>query len=188
MKKIALFLAEGFEEIEALTVVDLARRARLEIQTVSISEEKEVPGSHGILVTADEVIGNIDFEELDMIVLPGGLPGTDNLENCTLLQEKIRYFLQTGRQVAAICAAPRIFGHLGVLEGKQAVCYPTMEGELKGAQIPDTTTAVSGNLITARGMGCAIDFGLKIVEHYAGKDKARELEEQIVYGIYRRED
>ena len=108
MKKIALFLAEGFEEIEALTVVDLARRARLEIQTVSISEEKEVPGSHGILVTADEVIGNIDFEEFDMIVLPGGLPGTDNLENCTLLQEKIRYFLQTGRQVAAICAAPRI--------------------------------------------------------------------------------
>ena len=168
MKKIALFLAEGFEEIEALTVVDLARRARLEIQTVSISEEKEVPGSHGILVTADEVIGNIDFEEFDMIVLPGGLPGTDNLENCTLLQEKIRYFLQTGRQVAAICAAPRILGHLGVLEGKQAVCYPTMEGELRGAQIPDTTTAVSGNLITARGMGCAIDFGLKIVGHYAG--------------------
>lgn len=184
MSKIAVFLAEGFEEIEALTVVDLARRAGIDTQTVSITDKHIVTGSHDIRVEADTCIADIAFDALDMIVLPGGMPGTTNLEACEALTAQVRAFLEAGKRVAAICAAPGILGRMGLLEGKTAVCYPSVEPDLKGAHIPQTEVAKDGNLITGRGMGTAHAFALAIVEELCGAEKAKALGENIVYRVY----
>ena len=125
MSHIAVFLAEGFEEIEGLTVVDLCRRAGIQTDMVSITEEKTVLGSHGIQVVADITFDEVDFDALDMIVLPGGLKGTQNLEACEALMEQVEKFHQAGRYLSAICAAPSIFGHKGYLKGREACSYPT---------------------------------------------------------------
>lgn len=184
MSKIAVFLAEGFEEIEALTVVDLARRAGIDTQTVSITDQKGVTGSHDIRVEADACIADIAFDTLDMIVLPGGMPGTTNLEACAALTAQVRAFLEGGKRVSAICAAPGILGRAGLLNGRTAVCYPSVEPDLKGAAIPQTEVAVDGMLITSRGMGTAQAFALAIVEALCGKEKAKALGENIVYRVY----
>ena len=121
---VAVFFANGYEEIEALTVVDLTRRAGIETWMVSITEERSVIGSHGIEVSMDKILKEVNFDEVDMIVLPGGMPGTLNLEACKELMEKVKEFDQAGKYISAICAAPTVFGHLGLLEGKKACCYP----------------------------------------------------------------
>ena len=184
MSKIAVFLAQGFEEIEALTVVDLARRAGIDTRMVSISDERRIVGSHEIAVEADACIADTDFAALDMIVLPGGMPGTTNLEACDALCAQVRAFLENGKRVSAICAAPGILGRMGLLDGKTAVCYPSVEPDLKGAAIPQKEVAVDGNLITSRGMGTAITFALAIVEALCGEEKAKALGENIVYEVY----
>lgn len=184
MSKIAVFLAEGFEEIEALTVVDIARRAGIDTQTVSITDEKGVTGSHGIRVEADMCIAETGFDGLDMIVLPGGMPGTKNLEACDVLTAQVRAFLENGKRVSAICAAPGILGRMGLLEGKTAVCYPSVEPDLTGATVPQTEVATDGHLITGRGMGTAVAFALAIVEALCGKEQATALGKDIVYRVY----
>ena len=184
MSHIAVFLADGFEEIEALTVVDIARRAGIETDMVSISAERSVTGSHDITVEADKVLSDVDFSALDMIVLPGGMPGTTNLEACEALTSQVRAFLESGKRVAAICAAPGILGRMGLLDGRTAVCYPSVEPDLKGATIPQTEVAVDGNLITSRGMGTALAFALAITEALCGKEKAQELGRGVVYRVY----
>ena len=184
MSRIAVFLAQGFEEIEALTVVDIARRAGIDTQTVSITDSRKVVGSHDIAVEADVCIADVEFDALDMIVLPGGMPGTTNLEACESLTAQVRAFFENKRRVSAICAAPGILGRMGLLKGRTAVCYPSVEPDLKGATIPQTEVAVDGNLITGRGMGCAIPFALTIVEVLCGKEKAETLETGIVYRVY----
>ena len=184
MSKIAVFLADGFEEIEALTVVDICRRADIRTETVSVTETRVVTGSHGITVEADKVISDIRFDKLDVIVLPGGMPGTKNLEACNVLTEAVRAFDNAKKTVCAICAAPGILGRMGLLEGRTAVCYPSVEPDLKGATIPQTEVAVDGNLITSRGMGTAIAFSLAIVEALCGKEKAQEVGKSIVYRVY----
>lgn len=181
MSKIAVFFADGYEEIEALTVVDLCRRAGIETIMVGVTNDKCVTGSHGIPVVMDMGLLDVDFDSLDMIVLPGGMPGTKNLEACELLMDKVDAFFAAGKDVAAICAAPSIFGHRGIVDGKKACCYPGFEEHMTGAVVTKNSVEAEGNVITSRGMGCAIDFSLAIVEKYAGAEKAKALSEAIIY-------
>ena len=183
MANIAIFLANGFEEIEALTVVDLCRRAGLTIDMVSVTDSLQVIGSHGIEVKADKVIDDLDFDAMDMLVLPGGMPGTTNLENTEKLMENIRAFDSKGKYISAICAAPGVFGRAGLLQGKKACVFPGLEGELKGADVQMSETTVDGHILTSRGMGTAMAFGLAIVERFCGKETADELGKKVVYKI-----
>ena len=181
MIKTAIFLADGFEEIEALTVVDLLRRASIGITMVSIMEGRTVIGSHRISVEADELLKDVDFDNIDMIILPGGMPGTTNLDNCEPLKARIREFADEGKKLAAICAAPTVYGKMGLLEGKKACCYPGRESDLLGADVQMGEVTKDGNFITSRGMGTAIAFGLAIIEEYLGESAAAAMAEKIVY-------
>ncbi len=181
MSKVLLFLADGHEEVEAYTVVDIARRAGIELTTVSITGKKEVTGSHSITTIADCLLEEADFNSADMIVLPGGMPGTRNLEACETLMKKVDEFFKEGKYLAAICAAPTIYGHKGYLGGKKATCYPGMEGELTGAKFSRADVAKDGKFITSRGVGTAIPFALAIVEELKDKDTAKKLAASIVY-------
>jgi len=181
MKKIAIFFAEGYEEIEALTVVDLCRRCGLEVEMISVTEERQVKSSHGVVVQMDQVFSQANFAEYDMLVLPGGMPGTKNLEAHEGLIAQVDAFYAAGKYIAAICAAPSIFGHRGILKGRRACCFPSFEDHLEGAQVTEGPVEISDKVITARGMGVAIDFGLAIVEVFCGKEKAQEIAEKIVY-------
>ena len=181
MKKIAIFFAEGYEEIEALTVVDLCRRAGIWVDMVSVTDSLQVTGAHGIPVVMDKMLAEVEFDTLDMLVLPGGMPGTRNLEQVPLLMEQVKAFAAAGKYIAAICAAPSVFGHLGLLEGKNACCYPGFEEELTGANVMFHPCEADGNIITSRGMGCAIDFSLKIIEKLENDDTASKIGRQIIY-------
>lgn len=181
MKKAAVFFGTGYEEIEALTVVDLLRRAGIEAVCVSIDNEKHVTGSHKISVEMDAGIDGIDFDSFDILVCPGGMPGTKNLEACKKLTDKLREFYDSGKLLGAICAAPSIFGHMGILKGKKACIYPGMEAELAGAEIVYDKVVKSDNVITSRGMGTAIEFGLEIVASLLDRETADKLGKTIVY-------
>ena len=181
MAKTVLFLANGFEEIEALTVVDLLRRQGIEITTASITDSVEVTGSHNITVKADTVLGKVDFSSFDMLILPGGQPGTTNLGNCKKLTDAIIKHNDAGKDLAAICAAPTVYGKLGLLQGKRACCYPGCEDGLLGADVQTTEVTVDGNFITSRGMGTAIPFGLAIIERFCGKAAADDMAKKIVF-------
>ncbi len=183
MGKVCVFLAEGMEEIEALTVVDLCRRADIELSTVSITDVKEVTSSHNIMVQADELLSDINFDEVDMIVLPGGMPGTLNLEACEALMTQVDAFDREGRYLAAICAAPSILGHRGLLKGRSACCYPSFESHLEGAQVTDSRVEVSEHIITSRGMGTAIEFALAIVARMKGSACAEKIKQAIIYEL-----
>ncbi len=180
MKKAGIFFADGFEEIEALTAVDLLRRAGIETDMISIAS-KTVEGVHGIRVIADKLLSETDFDQLDMIILPGGGPGTDNLEACGELMEQLDLFYQKGEPIAAICAAPGILGHRGMLKGRKACSYPAREDQLEGAEVVHDEAVLDGNIITGRGAGCAIPFALLIVEYFQGQKAADDLAEAIVY-------
>ena len=185
-KHVAVFLAEGVEEIEALTVVDLLYRAGIPCETVSITNSSTVTSSHDVSIVCDREIDDtrFDFDDYDMIVLPGGMPGTTHLGECDDLTDQVTRFARDGRQVAAICAAPTILASLGLLEGKRATCFPDLQGKLveAGATLCQDEVVIDGNIITSKGMGTAIAFGLAIVAHYLGQDVADELGRKIVYG------
>lgn len=181
MERVCVFLGEGFEEIEALAVVDLLRRADIDTRMVSVTADRTVTGSHGIPVIVDWELSEVDFEQVKMLVLPGGLRGTEALESCGELMEQVDAFMEAGKMVCAICAAPSILGRRGLLKGKKATVYPGFESHLRGAEVVEAPAVTDGNLITARGMGCAIDFGLAIVEHLKGEKAKEALAEQIVY-------
>ena len=172
MKRIAIFFAEGYEEIEALTVVDLCRRADIQVDMVSVTDSLTVTGAHQIPVVMDKLLADVDFACYDMLVLPGGMPGTVNLEKVPVLMEQVKAFAAAGKYIAAICAAPSVFGHLGLLKGKTACCYPGFEEDLTGAAVTDKSCAVDGNIITARGMGCAIDFSIAIISELKNEEKS----------------
>lgn len=180
MQRSFLFLAEGFEEIEALAVVDVIRRSGMTIHTVSITNNKEVTGSHGITVKADLTLGEADFSDSEWLICPGGMPGSVNLYNCKPLCDLIK---NHKGKVAAICAAPAVvLAPLGILEGKEATCYPGFEEELRknGATVKDERVVVAGNVITANGPFSALRFGLAIVANSLGTDKAREVGEGML--------
>lgn len=181
MNQIAIFFAEGYEEIEALAVVDVCRRCGLTIDMVSITEEKYVAGSHNINVEMDKTYSQVNFEEYDMIVLPGGLKGTQGLEACEPLMKQVDAFYAEGKYIAAICAAPSIFGHRGILKGRSACSYPEFESHLEGAKVTMGPVEISDNVITSRGMGTAIDFGLAISSVFVGKEKAAQTAEKFIY-------
>lgn len=181
MDKVGVFFAEGFEEIEALTVVDLLRRSQIDTVMVSVTGAKQVTGSHRITVEMDALLEEIDFAQMTMIVLPGGMPGTKNLDACDALMEQVEKFYKDGKDLCAICAAPSILGRRGMLSGKRACSFPEFESFLEGAQVTHNASETAGNIITARGMGCAIEFGLAIVEKLKGVAAAEQLAGKIVY-------
>lgn len=181
MKNVAVFLATGFEEIEALTVVDLLRRSGINTKMVSITDDLLVYGAHDIKVLADCIMEQIDFDSIHMIVLPGGMPGTTNLEQCELLLNQLERFFDEGKFISAICAAPKILGRKGMLVGKKACCYPGMEEYLQKAIVTKNEVEIDGNIITSRGMGCAIAFSLAIITVLLGKEKASIIKEAIVF-------
>jgi len=170
-----LFLADGFEEIEALTPVDMLRRAGIEVTTVSINKEKKVTGAHGIIVSADVLSSEIGPENIDMVILPGGLPGADNLRADHTVQLFIDEAVKKGAYVAAICAAPRILGEKMLLENKRATCYPGFEKYLKGAVCTGEGCVADGNIITAKGMGKALEFSVKLIEVLTSVEKAEKI-------------
>lgn len=180
--KVCVFFAEGFEEIEALTVVDLLRRAEVEVLIVSITDNLKVDGAHGISVLADTIFDEVDFSQVDMLVLPGGIPGTPNLAKHSGLIDKILEYNKEKKEIAAICAAPTILGELGLLEGKRAVCYPGKEEQLKKAIITDKMVESDENITTSRGVGTAIPFSLRLIERLKGEKTAQIIKEAIVYG------
>lgn len=181
MSQVCVFFAEGYEEIEALTVVDLLRRAGIDTTTVSITGQKLVTGSHRIPVMMDQLFEEMDFENADMLVLPGGMPGTKNLEAHQALMTLLDAFYEKGKYIAAICAAPSILGHRGMLEGKRACSFPEYESHLSGAQVSQNPVEISEHVITSRGMGCAVDFGLALVKVFKGQEAAEALADKIVY-------
>lgn len=180
-KKVAVFLADGTEEIEALTVVDLLYRAGIPVTTVSVGAGPDVRSSHGVRIVADETVGRLDFDDFDMLVLPGGMPGTAHLHACKPLTGQLLRFYKEGKPLAAICAAPTILADLGILEGRPATCFPGCEKDMKGAVLTREPATVAGKIITGRGMGCAIPFALAIVSYYLGEQTALTLADQIVY-------
>jgi len=179
-KKIAVHLADGFEEIEAVSIIDVLRRAGLEVVVVSVTGKPEVSGAHQLKIVADTLFERVNYDEIYMIVLPGGMPGAANLDAHAGLKAQIRHFNKENKQLAAICAAPLVYGNLGILEGKQAVCYPGFEKYLKGAEVLSEPVVESGNVITGRGPGTAIKFALKIVEKAVSVEKAELLAKQML--------
>lgn len=166
-----VFLADGFEEVEAITSIDLLRRAELEVRTVGVSSQT-VRGAHGIPVVCDLPESGTGPENLEMLVLPGGMPGTLNLEKSQVVQAFIRYAVQQGLPIGAICAAPSILGHLGLLDGKTITCYPGYESQMPLANYTGGVCEQAGNIITGRGAGTATEFALLLVERLRGKERA----------------
>ncbi|MCI6061675.1 MAG: DJ-1/PfpI family protein [Dorea sp.] len=181
MKKVSVMLADGFEEVEALTAVDLLRRAKIYVDTVSITDDFTVHGAHGINVQTEDLFDEVDFSETDMIVLPGGMPGTTNLKEHEGLKKVLLRFAEEEKYIGAICAAPTVLDEIGILQGKRATCYPGVESQIKDAILTRTPVMRDGNIITGQGVGTAIDFALKLVEVLAGEEKAKEIAEAIVY-------
>lgn len=181
MKQVAVFLAEGLEEIEGLTVVDVLRRAGVEVTTISISEKKEVTGSHNITILSDALFSEADWSGLDGVILPGGMPGTTNLMEHEGVRKVIQKFADQKKLVAAICAAPSVLGQAGLLQGRRATCYPGFEEQLTGAQCCEEQVVRDGNIITSRGMGTAIPFALALTSYFLGQEKADEVKTSILY-------
>ena len=178
-----LFLADGFETVEALTTVDMMRRAALPLTTVSIGAGAGVISSHRVKVEADTTFDKVDFSDAEMLILPGGMPGSNNLRADERLCALLKDHASKGGDVAAICAAPFILGELGILEGKKATCYPGFEERLAGATVTEDPVACDGNCITSRGMGTAIEFGAAIVEKLADKATADHIKKSIIYSV-----
>ena len=175
-------LAEGFEEIEALTIVDILRRAGVDAQTVSITGEKRVMGTHGIPVEADVLFEEADYDACEMIVLPGGLSGADNLQaHEGLAKHIVDFAADDEKKLAAICAAPQVFGACGILEGKKATIYPSMEDCLCGGQATDDNVTVDGNIITGMGPALAMEFALVLAAELKGAAVSDAVAEGLLY-------
>ncbi|MDR3266033.1 MAG: DJ-1/PfpI family protein [Tannerella sp.] len=175
MKQVFLFLANGFEETEAIATIDVLRRGGLDVTSVSISDKNEVTGAHDIPVIADKLFTEVDFSTGEMLVLPGGMPGAANLNAHAGLKALLKQYVAEGKKLAAICAAPLVLGGLDLLQGKKATAYPGFEDTLRGATLVKDAVVKDGNIITGRGPGFALDFGLAIVEELQGKAKAGEV-------------
>ncbi|MGL4519841.1 MAG: DJ-1 family glyoxalase III [Phocaeicola sp.] len=175
MKTVYLFLAEGFEEIEAISPIDILRRAGVEVKTVSIGATKAVCGANGITVTADCLFEEMGADAADMLVLPGGMPGATNLDAHVGLGELILNYNEAGKPLAAICAAPLVLGKRGLLKGKKATCYPGFENFLEGATYTAALVEKDGTIITGKGPGAAFAFAFAIVEELCGPEMVAQL-------------
>lgn len=176
MKTSFIFLADGFEEVEALTSVDVMRRAGMPVATVSINAGREVTGAHGVTVVADSVYGDNDYSDAEWVVLPGGIPGAPNLASCEPLCQLLNDRDEQGGKIGAICASPAVvLGNLGLLAGRNAVCYPGMEETVEGVNWGKTQVAVDGNIVTGNGPAAAAPFALTMVSLSMGEEKACEV-------------
>ncbi len=178
---VVLLLADGFEEIEALTPVDVLRRAGIEVVTYSINGDLCVCGAHNIMVGADDVIENINYDNTEAVILPGGMPGADNLENSNEVQALLEYAYEKNLLMCAICAAPKVFGKFGYLQGKRATCFPGFEQCLEGADVTGNRVEADCNIITSKGMGTAMDFSLAILENMKDKEAADKMAVSTMY-------
>ena len=181
MSRVYAFLADGFEETEAIAVIDLIKRGGIDIEMVSVMGRKEVVGAHNIKIEADSLVEDIDIDNADMLFLPGGMPGTTNLKEDENVRKAVQEAYDDGRYVAAICAAPTILADMGLLKGKRATCYPDMESEIEDAYLTGAPVATDENIITSQGVGTAIDFALKLIEVLISEEKAVEIADSIVY-------
>lgn len=178
---IYVFLATGFEDIEAIAPVDIIRRAELKVQTVSITGERIVVSAHGVGIAADILLEEADFSKAEMLVLPGGLPGSTNLDACKPLTDAIKRHYEAGGAIAAICAAPLVFGHLGLLQGQRATCYPGVSTELWGADYSTALVERDGKIITGKGPAAAFEFGYTIVDYFLGDGASLPLRQGMIY-------
>ena len=178
-KMIAILLADGFEEIEALTPLDVLRRAGLDARSVAIGSKIAV-GSHGIPVICDIEASEVNEKELSTVIFPGGMPGSLNLDASPYADKVINAVLANGGRLAAICAAPLVLGRRGLLKGKEAICYPGFEEELSGAKISESSVVTDGNITTAKCMGVALPFALELVRLICGEDKANEISKSVM--------
>ncbi len=184
MKKVYLFLADGFEEVEAITPIDMLRRAGADVVSVSINDTKKVVGAHNIEITADAVIDSTDFTDADMIILPGGSPGFVNLANCKKVIDTIDFCDKNDKLIAAICGAPAaVLGANGFLKDKRATCYPSMEDELCAKRLHNGAVCVDGNYITSKSAGTAMSFALVLVGQLFGETVANNLKKSIVLDV-----
>lgn len=181
MNKVYVFFADGFEEIEGLTVVDMLRRVNVETVMVSVNETKTVTGAHGIGILADGVFTDYTYEDGTMAVLPGGMPGTNHLMAHAGVKDVLFSYHKAKKYLAAICAAPSVLGMNGLLEGRHATCYPGFEEKLLGAKALPDAVVMDGNIITSRGMGTAISFGAALVSVLVGEEAADGLLKSIQY-------
>lgn len=177
---IFMFLATGFEEIEALATLDVLRRFGLEVSTVSVTGTRLIHGAHGIPVMADTLFRRADAEACDCVILPGGMPGAKNLMACDALRRALLAHNKKGTLIAAICAAPFILGELGILEGKKATCYPGLEDRLHGAITKGNLIEEDGNIITGKGPGAAMDFAFAIAAHFVEKPMLERMRYEMV--------
>lgn len=179
MSKIYLFLADGFETVEALAPADVMRRANLDVTTVSIMGRKNVLSAHGVGVVADCLFEEVDFSDADALVLPGGSQGTENLSAFAPVRELIGKANADGKLIAAICAAPMVFGRMGLLDGRRATCYPGCDAELGAAKYTAAAVEQDDNIITACGPAASFEFGFAIVEYFCGADTVAIIREQM---------
>lgn len=177
--KVAVYFATGFEEVEALSVVDVLRRGNIEVIMVGV-DGSTVVGSHKIGINMDKQINEVDHNEIDMIVLPGGMPGMTNLLASEAVQKNVKEFKAQNKWLAAICAAPSILGKLGLLEGEKATCYPSFEKNLIGCEHTGARLEVSHKIVTAKGPGVALDFGLKLLEILTNKELSEQIRKAMI--------
>ncbi|MGM0508544.1 MAG: DJ-1 family glyoxalase III [Fusobacteriota bacterium] len=180
--KTTIHLAEGFEEVEAISVIDVLRRAKIDLTIVSIEDDLLVKGAHGVEVKADELFEAVNYEEIDMIILPGGAKGTENLGNHEGLSAEIKKFDEKGKVLGAICAAPTVFARLGTLMNENAIAFPGQEDVLMraNANIVDKDVVQSNKKVTSKGPGTALKFGLKLVEIVKGKEAADKVKKDML--------
>lgn len=181
MKKTVMLFAEGFETVEALMVVDLLRRAGVTVTMASITGEETVTSSHGVCVGMDAALDGVDLSSYDAIILPGGMPGTTHLGESEAVKKAVLAMDAAGKIVAAICAAPGVLGRYGLLKGKRACSFPDHEVNLTGAEVSRDPVVTDGNIVTSRGLGTAMEFGLKLLEILEGTEKMEEIKKKIVY-------
>lgn len=176
-----ILLADGFEEVEAITPIDLLRRAGIAVSLVGVTG-KTVTGGQGIQVVCEKMIDETDFSDAEMLILPGGGVGTQNLYANEAVRSAVTLCSETGKYIAAICAAPSIIlGGMGLLQGKRAVCYPGMEDGMTGAEATDANSVIDGKIITGRGVGGALDFACDIITALKGEEKAKEIAAEVVH-------
>lgn len=183
MSKLVMLFAEGFETGEALVPVDVLRRGGVEVTMASITDDRTVTSAQGITVSMNALLKELDLTDYDAIVLPGGMPGTTHLGESELVREALLTMNEDKKLVAAICAAPGVLGKYGLLNGKEACCYPGLEENLTGAKVSMDKVVADGNISTSRGLGTAMDFGLHLLARLEGEEKAEQIRESIVYRV-----
>lgn len=181
MKHAVIFFANGTEECEALIVVDILRRAGVDLQIAAVGGSLELVSSHKVVIRADVLAENVDFSAVDALILPGGMPGTTNMEADSTVRGAVQAFMTSGKLTAAICAAPSILAHMGLLKGRRATSYSSFQTQLTGAEVLNQEVVEDGNLITSWGLGGAIPFALTLAERLSSAEEAQRIRQGIAY-------